>query len=273
MPLEYSSAAQNVLPVFEGTDLVVFTEGCPSCLGHDYDFWNQIFRSYCPKKVKLIPRGGKSELLKILNQEGGLPPNVYIVLDRDLEDVFSRVGERPHLIYTYGYSYENDLYSKELILDIIRLRTHLRAEEVSKIKKMLEQQIASFMKQVAPYMCAFLEGTKQGISVLPNKKKNSQFDRLFVNSRIDLNEQEVEKCITRLKTRCCKDGRHNPFGNIRYCNGHLLETFVWRVVDLHCKDRCSKLSKDDLRSMALRGFVQFLTSEVSNYYRNNLEKI
>lgn len=264
---EYSRAAQSILPKFYGVDILLFVEGTN---GEDCLFWENIFEQFCSKKVKISQRGGKGELLKILNQDGGLADNIYIALDRDLEDVCPKIGKRKNLIYTYGYSYENDLYSEELIADIIR--RHLHIPKKPEIQKKIRICMQTFATEIAPYMCAFAKAYQKHISILPTQSDNTNFEAFFSPKKHTLEHKYINKCIARLNDKCCASGKHKSFNNIRYCNGHLFETFVCRLINCFCKNK-KLIYKDDLRELALRGFEKFLSSNVRDYYRSTLSEI
>ena len=266
---EYSREAQAALPHFHNVEIEVFVEGSR---GDDVSFWEGVFEKFCSKKVSVTQRGGKKELRAILDQKGGLSDNVYIALDRDLEDIIPDIGKRKNLIYTYGYSYENDLYSQQLIFDVIRHHAHLSEDSWGEVQKHIKNHMDTFSIEIAAYMCAFSKAFQKHLSVLPNPTKSSNFEAFFIEKSIKLNYDQIQKCINKLQEKCCISGKHLPFNNVRYCNGHLFETFVCHLVNYLCKNK-RLLGKEELRELALRGFEKFLPSEVRTYYSSLLSKI
>lgn len=270
--LEYSPKAQSVLPTFLNKDIVVFIEGnADSKMSIDIAFWQTIFKTFCPKKAEIIQRGGKTHLLHILQESEGKNKNVFVAIDRDLEDIHKKIGKFSNLIYTYGYSYENDLYSLNLIFDILTIYAFLPRERHNNIKKNLKKEINTFLQEIAGYMCAFSKGQEIGCSVLPNEKQSHKFDRLFGKDE-SLNHKEIQKCIAKLPEKCCCSGTHKLFKNKRYCNGHLLETFFRKLINRYCGKKAFN-NNEDLKKAAIRGFEKFLEPQVYEYYKKCLGAI
>lgn len=270
--LNHSRKAQAVLPAFHDSDIIVYIESGER--GQDRFFWEKIFKKFCSnKKVTFSPKGGKGEVLAIL--EKGIADNNFVAIDRDLDDIFKSpyLKDNKNLIYTWGYSYENDMYSLDSVFNIIRVCFSLSVDKEDETKQNLEERTKSFIEQIAPYMCSFAEGLREGKNVYPNPKSKS-FDRLFNCGSFSLNLKEVKKCIKslKLKKNCCDDGKHAIFKDIRYCNGHLLETFFCHLVNSYIV-KGKKINKDDLKRLAFMSFEKFLTPKVNKYYKKILANI
>ena len=117
------------LGLFHDVDLVVFTEGGTRTLSlgevfagennrapEDTKFWrlvldgNGVCRSYVIKAI-----GSKSSVLNIaIRIEAGEVQNVVAAMDRDLDDYFGGRLQSPLILYTHGYSWEADVFTKDI---------------------------------------------------------------------------------------------------------------------------------------------------------------
>lgn len=117
------------LPLFHSVDFIIFIEGGNRSLSveevlaegenlapEDTRFWKSIFdKNGVKKSYALKPIGSKSSVIKIATKiESGEIRNIVVAMDRDLDDYFGRKLESPFILYTYGYSWESDVYTKEL---------------------------------------------------------------------------------------------------------------------------------------------------------------
>lgn len=117
------------LALFYSVDLVVFTEGGSRTLTvdevmsgeenlapKDSKFWRMILDKNGvakPYAVKAI--GSKTSVLNIAEKiEAGAVQNVAAAMDRDLDDFFRGALQSPLVLYTHAYSWEADVFTKEL---------------------------------------------------------------------------------------------------------------------------------------------------------------
>jgi hypothetical protein len=113
--------------LFLGSDIIIYTEGGNKTLTEeeiekgefneksiDIKFWSGLFdAAEFSKKVEFRALGSKtaSENIreKIIKKEIS---NVAVVLDRDLDFILGNPDESPYILYTKGYSWENDVYNE-----------------------------------------------------------------------------------------------------------------------------------------------------------------
>ncbi|ALQ52083.1 DUF4435 domain-containing protein [Nitrosomonas ureae] len=134
--------------LFYGVDLVVFTEGgnksysfeeiCEgksNCESIDIKFWNVILTYYLKHyKFHFKAVGSKETARKICNLiVSNKIKNTLVTIDSDLDDFFGSKFISPAIIYTRGYSWENDVFCDLLI----------------------KKQISSFL--LTPYMSSEIE--------------------------------------------------------------------------------------------------------------------
>ena len=116
---------------FKGVDLVVFTEGG----GHtsfsleealqgryhkrsnDIEFWRPLFERFKPDlSVSFRALGAKRTLQQIARRlaDGSLT-GVCVVMDRDLDEIFSLTIAHHRVLYTQRYSWESDVFETGVI--------------------------------------------------------------------------------------------------------------------------------------------------------------
>ena len=122
------------LRLFHSVELVVFTEGGNNTLSvadilsgaenvapEDTKFWKLVLdRNGLSKTYTLKAIGSKASVLNIAARiEAGEVSNVAAAMDRDLDDYLGGQPQSPFVLYTHGYSWEADVFTKELTKDQI----------------------------------------------------------------------------------------------------------------------------------------------------------
>lgn len=132
--LDYSADAINTLNVFMRADFVLFVEGEDDVL-----FWETIFLE-CKKGVVLDIRsvGGVNDLDKYVEGVMAGDLNCLVARDSDYARIVGRLPVHPKLLYTYGYSIENTLYSTGLIAEIIYLWSRKGEDHFANVVEWLE---------------------------------------------------------------------------------------------------------------------------------------
>jgi hypothetical protein len=111
--------------LFLDVDLVAYHE---STSEHSLDkyFWNGIFAKHAPnRRIAYLAKGSKEEVIQtyrayLYAQDG----RSIFLLDRDLDGVVGSQLRDRCVVYTYGYSYENDICQVETVSRAIRVYYH-----------------------------------------------------------------------------------------------------------------------------------------------------
>jgi len=114
--------------IFLDVQYIVYVEGGKNenhqktTLQESFDglFWKKALKAFRPEiKCKIIPRGSKTNLLelssKILNNE---IRNSIVGLDRDYDELDNSIMNHNNILYTYGYSFENDIFYEKFLKEI-----------------------------------------------------------------------------------------------------------------------------------------------------------
>ena len=121
------------LAVFLRVDVVAFVEGGPPTIslsdlasghGHtktdDTAFWQVLFSCYRPtKRVRIRSVGSKNTLRELANLiAADQINNVYVAMDRDYDNHLGRQIIAPGILYTKGYSFENDIWAPKVVCEL-----------------------------------------------------------------------------------------------------------------------------------------------------------
>lgn len=95
----------------------------------DVTFWREVFRRVRPDvAVSIVPRGGKPELEQIARKVAlGEAGNTIVAMDLDFDDFLEERIDCPRVIYTWGYSWENDAFRLESLCLSIERASNLGA--------------------------------------------------------------------------------------------------------------------------------------------------
>lgn len=161
MSFTRTNSGLSNMALFHGVDMIVFTEGGGISfpftevlkgkfneISVDIKFWSGIFNTYgFDKKVEFRALGSKTATNKIcdLLYEGKIN-NIVVARDSDLDDFTNNKVDSPFILYTKGYSWENDVYHKELVKDQVNsmiFSANLKAEYID----VIENSYAHFYSQ------------------------------------------------------------------------------------------------------------------------------
>ncbi|MFV3127971.1 DUF4435 domain-containing protein [Niveispirillum sp. KHB5.9] len=134
--------------LFTGAEFIIYCEGGSASLlegevdggaynacAEDVTFWRTVIDKSAPgKTIKIKPLGSKSAVVSyaktILNRGD---KKVIFVLDRDWDDISGKWINDSRVIYTIGYSWENDVFFPGMIPMIIGSIGHLSAFDENRI--------------------------------------------------------------------------------------------------------------------------------------------
>jgi hypothetical protein len=117
---------------FFGVDFLIYSEGgegsqeetgelnqCPWSI--DSVFWRSVFSRFLPQtKIKIKSLGSKDSVRPYAEKVSkNLIENTIVVLDRDYDPYRGETIEHPRVIYTHGYSWENDACRPEFLISVL----------------------------------------------------------------------------------------------------------------------------------------------------------
>lgn len=114
--LAYSSDAINALSKFYRCDTIIYVEG-----DDDEIFWATVFQRCAEVKIVAQSLGGSSELDKFIERIVGEDLSVLAARDSDFVVTANRHFSDARIIYTFGYSIENTLYTEQAIAKLAQV--------------------------------------------------------------------------------------------------------------------------------------------------------
>ena len=113
---EYSVDALNTKPLFYGARFTIYVEGDDDVL-----FWNTIFSTIENCKFHIEPLGGSNELDEYINKIQSNELEAIAARDADYLAYTNKKVMHDRVVYTYGYSIENSLYTADSIHALTKL--------------------------------------------------------------------------------------------------------------------------------------------------------
>lgn len=280
MSFERTLQGQQNRSLFYDVDFIVYTEGGDiereKFVSFDAAFWKAVFRALRPDlKCKFLPRGSKINLISYIEDiKRGVLLNNIVAIDRDYDEFYGNLYESNFVIYTYGYSYENDIYDEKIVVDtFLSLCPSLHEED--NISHEVNEFISNFVVDSRFFSYADFLAFSIGQKVIDRDKLGQYIDHKTDHLLPKLNSNEIRKAV---RVAALSTGRRRvPRGTMkridipRFSVGHFYELFVFKIIFyLHKKySDTQKLTKDSIRSHSIQMFSIFLRdmdSEVVRYY-------
>jgi len=114
--IDYSSDALRVLSRFYRSDVLVYVEG-----DDDIPFWRSVFQQVPGYSVAVEGLGGSEEVEKWVRRIETGSASVIVARDADYKLVNGLVSADAKVVYSFGYSIENSLYTEGAIAKIAEL--------------------------------------------------------------------------------------------------------------------------------------------------------
>jgi hypothetical protein len=278
---ERSPQGQANRAIFYDVDWIVYTEGGSdeNELVRSFDalFWGGVFRTVVtPLRFRAVPKGGKGQLIPLAEQvTQGRVDKVIVAMDRDYDDLFGTIIEHDRVIYTYGHSYENDVFLADQICEIadslfpeICDLDQMRLE----VSRWVSQLIADFRWA----MKADIIAVHRAVKAFDREKPQKYLSSNAYGAEPILSVDRVRAEVTRIRAEGASIARP-ALGIIRtharMIYGHLWEAFIFRAICcLHDRYSLSpKPTYEGLRAFAISQFQVMLlrnagSDEVSKYY-------
>ncbi len=275
--------------LFYNVDLIVYLEG--GSVSHnkadvysgsyneetlDIIFWRNIFTHFkSDKKYKFKSVGSKTTIIDIsADILSGQLSTVIVAMDNEFDEIFKKRIEHPHVYYTHGYSWENDIWNHQVIKSIV--------EEITAVKiahSDIELNFNDFLKKMK--LAVFADGYmfKKNASFFPRKT-----GYMFCIDCIPVDLPEVKqsdidaKLISKglKKSTLYAFGRKHSIDTLKYCFGHLLADYCCQLIKHYIKNRHSltNLSNDIIYRMGIGKFFQYSFNDglIYDYYDSQFVK-
>ena len=255
--LSYSDEALNVKSAFYQAKTMIFVEGDDDVL-----FWDHVFSMIPEASVQVESTGCASRVDEYITKI--LSGAIHAVAARDSDFLPHTTGleNDPRILYTFGYSIENSLYTAESITALAKLccknpnipaadSTAWLTNVVTTLKPLIHLDLGNRMSKVG--VCTVTDNCTQLMtsekSCLPcSSKVTTQVN----HARALVPADELALAVKKLG--CC------PEKLIRWLRGHFLASAVLKYLHIKAKsfDRKFSMSLDALYFAAMGHFGHVL---------------
>lgn len=241
-------------------------EGFVEC-SDDIKYWRSIFNVFRPdKQIKFIPLGAKKNVKVIAEKiESGVVTNAIAAMDRDFDSINGQLIMSNNVLYTYGYSWENDAWNKYSVI-----------KSFCDILGVCETTVKEYVDELDEYiifchsrLCRFIRLDAVLIGV-----GSSFFDRknykMYVSSDL-ANQPIISKESLRRTVRSLRQDHERPIVNsglgklsLFDCFGHLYEhlLFTKLLYFLRMNSKHNNFRRDMVVSIVIGSFERLLGGEL-----------
>lgn len=277
---ERSAAGQRNRALFYGVNYVCYVEGG----GHDPDrsidslFWEQVLAAYRPDLTFVfLPRGGKPILETLAKQvvDDNIA-NTIVTMDSDYDELLNHKISDNRILYSFGYSWENDVYDEDFLPLLVRTLAHKSGLSPNS-RAMLSDGYRRLQSEARRAIAADLIALIAGSSVLPRDAPGRVITTDPHTTFPVMNKRELVK-LTRAaneKTRPRQlRGTPPPSTGLKHFVGHCLSHAVAILIRSVMKEMGLRRSigSDHLRDVAITLLGKQLlanpNSDVSTYHSN-----
>lgn len=271
---------------FFGADLTLYVEGrvltdspIEDHTRPDTKFYDALCSEYLAgRKVKVKLTGNRKSALayhaKIIDSA---IPNSLVIVDRDYDGLISSHLNKPKLILTYGYSWENDFWTEPLLLHTLNISTASDAHAINLAAIKLRRTIRRLAKLSALNAAAHTDGAS-----IFTGKKSSKGVNIDAASDFPISRAEYRRISNGIPVMCqvMKDVhraalRLSPRGIIQ---GHLLEyvsLFLLSYIYTHSTSTVLR-NNTILVNIALSLFADnpgaYISAEADQYYKREFAR-
>ncbi|MCX2431116.1 DUF4435 domain-containing protein [Pedobacter sp. GR22-10] len=263
---------------FYNVDFIVFLEGGNESYNkeqvyqgrfstetEDIIFWQRIFEVFRPNRKLKFKSIGSKQTLKAISEDilQGNLTKIILTMDNEFDEVLNQRIDHPQIYYTYGYSWENDIWNSEIIVEVIREITaiNITSDEI-------EYNFSQFLKNID--LAVKADGHLFSINSSFFPKKGHLFCVNCMPTDLPtILEESIEKRFVDLqlnKMEITNFGTANSITPLKYCYGHLLADYCCQVVIHYIKKRhkLTSISRDIIYRMGInKFFINHFTNSIS----------
>ena len=270
--------------MFYGCDYVVYTEGGDSLslekvLDGEFNntsidklFWESIIQKHSNKSFKFKPIGSKSTLKLLL--EKFITENIsnnLICTDSEFDEIFNDKYDSNKVIYTYGYSWENDVWNKDLLVYLINQLTGCINETEE-----IENDFNLFLENIGQHVKCDAHFFKLESKYFPRPNGHQKLINCDSSNYPYIIDEQFQLIIGKLNIDIeLNEKISNDFANLdvqRYCYGHFYNDFCKNYIKyfLKVKHKLNGIADDIIRRLAISNFNNYISNEVDQYYESKV---
>lgn len=275
--------------LFYNVDIVVFVEGGDKSFSkaevlsgqyheetEDIIYWKNVFSIFRTlEKIKFKSVGSKSTIKEIaMDIVNGKLSTVMVAMDNEFDEILNTRTIHPNILYTHGYSYENDVWNSIVIKAVVE---ELTAVEID--NTIIEETFEKSLKALKLAVYADGYQFKNGASFFPRKSGylfcvNCVADNIPVIKKNEIEKKLIEKSIS--KSTVYSFGSKKKVDTHKYCFGHLLADFCCQIIMGYMKKQHDLIAprKDILYRMGIKKYFQlcFDSGPIYTHHQTQLTK-
>lgn len=283
MTFERTRSGQRNRARFLGVELTCYVEGGGGQgeASADAIYWQAIFETFAPsRKIKFLPRGGKP-ILETLAQQivADNIDNTFVAMDRDYDGFREGLIRDRRILYSLGYSWENDLFCPDGV--VITYGALARLPHVPAAADVfLRDGYLSFERDIRRASAADFFAFCRGSSILPRQSPGRVLSLSAATGFPTCNYREVLKLTAdaNKSTRARRRLQGARFDNvIANCVGHIVAHAVKLLLTSAVRRfvRNANYSLEHIIDTAVghlrRHFSRRLRSPKAVYYRGMID--
>lgn len=260
--------------MFFDAELTIYTEGGDggdngnknTQSSIDTIFWKSVFAKYAPnKRIKLKPMGSKTCVLPYAQKIAkGEILNSIATLDRDYDHQKGIAFQHSRIIYSHGYSWENDAWRKGIIKSYIE-EIHPKGELNEVQSEILENSFKEFEKNILRLVFVDIACSINGIKGVPREKTDQYINK--AGKHISISKEACNRTITKIFQE--KDGKalskvHLKICPLSDCYGKIVGSFGYFVLkELLTKTSSIQTLPKDVANQIIA--LHFKNARISEY--------
>lgn len=282
--------------LFYSVDVIVYVEGGSSYnynevlagagdeQSEDVAFWQSIFSTFSStKKYKFKSVGSKYTVNQIADDViQNKVSNVYVAMDRDFENTKGTLKISRGVFYTHGYSWENDVWQKEVIKATFFQLCPICQTAVDPETE-IQASFEYFSKEMRWIIYADFLLNLHNIGFEDFRKKPESIIDIGTNSKPKINRVRVRRLIKKSKAnKTCQlmAGKKIHLNAIKDCNGHVFDAYSYRLLIYLLKTLCHDmppLAKIYARTIAINNLLSEIRGgklpDIYNHYNHQFALI
>ena len=285
MSFTRTNSGLSNLALFHGVDLIVFTEGGEESYSYedvlaskfnersvDIKFWSGIFSKHnFEKTVEFRALGSKtcSKTICELLVSNSIN-NIAVALDSDLDDIIGTKFNSPYILYTQGYSWENDVYHPQLVKEQIESLVYLQRlpNAYTDIINESYRQFDRLAKRILKLELMFRGVGSKFITDCNGER--------FINGKTkpEIKTEQIKSLLKQRKSTLVKpvnlEGLGDGYCGIKYCYGKLREALALANISyiVGSLEKQKSLPKDLIVSSMLERYQKRVNHIEDGYYSN-----
>jgi hypothetical protein len=278
MTFHRSPSGLTNLHLFIGTDVVIFVEGgqqsftldevIDGSYSHssvDLKFWQGMFSIFLRdgRKCQFRAIGSKPTLKSIagliINNQVF---NVWVAMDRDHDYFHGELHIAPGILYTHGYSWENDVCNPEVIEEVFWTLVQIARGSVP-VREEIEGLFAQISSQLRRAVYLDILIGFHGASLLPRDKPDSVYKLIGQHGKPSVNREYLSGLIGQLRKAYPRPIIRPVAINLhvaRDCVGKIIACFYCRVLQFLVKQytNIGSIQKQIISNLMIEKFITYM---------------